>query len=198
MKFDELYKRLINEAFDPDDYNLNKGYKKVTLIIGRFQPFTLGHSSLLKQAKNPVVIGIVKGKKSGQDKDKNPLEFDLQKEIIEKAKIPKIERVIKVESAFIPEIISQLRFFDLEVDEVFAGSDRIKSYTSMMKKYGPQINAPDVKVTEIKRDPDASDVSGISATKVRNSIKSDDFESAKEMMINLDKKLFDKIQKELK
>jgi len=197
MKFKELT-RLFEAAFDPSDYNTIPAKKEVTLIVGRFQPFHNGHASLIKQAKYPIIIGLVKGKKSSEDKVKNPLDFDLQKNVIDKAKISQILDVVKVESAFIPSIISMLRDEGYEVKEVMAGTDRINSYRGMIKTYGPKINAPNVIVKELVRNDDDEGIAGISATKVRNAIKAGDFDTAKKMMLNLDQSLFKKLQKALK
>jgi len=193
--------KILGEAvkpFDPSDYNTEKGSHPVALVLGRFQPWTAGHNALFAQTQeNNVVIGIVKGKKSSEDKERNPLDFETQKEVIEAMKNPRIKQVIAVESAFIPAVISQLRDDGLEVVEVLAGSDRVKGYQYMADRYNDQLNM-NYKIKQLERDDKDVGTAGISATKVRNAIKNDNYDLASGMMVRLTPELFKKIQRQLR
>jgi nicotinamide mononucleotide adenylyltransferase len=198
-KFDKLVNSVLTEArqtFDPSNFNSTPKDKEVALILGRYQPYHLGHASLVNKANYPVIIGVVKGKKSSEDKVKNPFDYNLQERIIKATKNKKIADVIKVESANIPQIVSDLRDKGYEVKEIWAGTDRIKAYEAMTKRYAEPMNW-EIKVNEIKRDSSDKGVSGISATKVRNALRDGDFESAASMMGSNDNSLMKKLQNKL-
>jgi nicotinamide mononucleotide adenylyltransferase len=198
-KFDQIIESVLTEArkpFDPSDYNTDVKKKEVAFIPGRFQPMHLGHLSLVKNANYPVVIGIVKGKNTSKDKDKNPFDFNLQKKIIEAMKNKNIVDVIEVPNVNIVQIASDLRDKGYEVKEMWAGTDRVKSYSAMAERYAEPMNW-DIKVNEIKRDSSDKGIAGISATKVRNALKDGNFDEAARMMGSNDLPLMKKLQREL-
>jgi len=196
MKFENYLEDLMLEAFDPREFNMMPAEKKVSVIVGRFNPWTRGHNSIIDEAKYPVVIGLVKSSKTSMDKERNPFDFELQKEIIERANDPRIVDVVKFSSANIPQIISDLRDMGYEPKQLLAGTDRAKAYQEQIDRYPPKINS-DLKLKVLTRDEDASDVSGISATKVRNAIKNGDYNSVRNMMMNIDEELFEIMRREM-
>ena len=197
MKFNQYYNYVmenITEAFDTKEYNLVPAGTPISLIIGRFNPWTKGHNALIKDARYPVVIGLVKSLKTSQDKNKNPFDFQLQKEIINRSNNPKIIDIVTISSANIPQIISILRDKGYEAKELWAGTDRVLAYKRQIESYLSRINS-DLKLKILKRKEDDPDIAGISATKLRKAIKNSDYQSANNMMIGLDKDLFDRMYK---
>jgi len=165
----------------------------VSLVIGRFQPFTKGHLQLLKNAKHPVIVAIVKGKQTSKNKENNPFPFDLQKEVIMSSGVNNIIDVYSIESASLPYMISISRDNGYEPVEMFAGTDRYKMYKYQQEKYAPQINSK-IKIKEIHRDQSSDDVTGIAATKVRDALRNDDFDQVSRMMIGLKPNIYAKLR----
>jgi citrate lyase synthetase len=161
LKFSELI-----EALALDDVNTTPGKEDVDVLMGRFQPLTIAHAQIIenayKQNKRKVIVAVVKSAS-----DKSPFPFKLMKQIIEKSvKVP-IE-VIELASGFVGDFISPLRDKGMEPRVLFAGSDRVKSYSGQIKRYEERFNLT-MRVNEIPRV--ASDTS---ASKVRDALKLDD------------------------
>ena len=84
---------------------------RYSMFVGRFQPFTTGHlkalESVYKKNRLPIVICLVKGKKSGG----GPFDMDMQLSmlrLITKA-YKFIESVVVIPTGFIEDIINELR-----------------------------------------------------------------------------------------
>lgn len=184
-----------------------KGSKEVNLIIGRFQPLTLGHVELIRSAakERKVVIGIVRGAKP--DPEKSPFSLELQKEVIERvlketSNDQNVIGVVELKSAAIDGVIETLRENDFELKKIICGADRAKAYNAMAKekKYLEPYGIDKIDVQVLDRDPEAGGVEGISATKVREKVKEGDIEAykaAEEMVPGLTKDLFIKMRKEM-
>jgi len=197
--FDNLIYDVLNEAikpFDPNDYNIIPANKNVSVLVGRFNPWTKGHSSLTDKASHPIVVGLVKGKKTALDKDRNPFPFGTQKEIIRRANNPKILDVVELPSGSIPNMISQLRDLGYEPKQLWTGADRAAGYKDQIKRYAPAINS-DLKLKVLERNEEDAGVKGISATKVRNAIKNGDFQAVADMMTNADQKFVERLRDEM-
>lgn len=138
-----------------------------SLILGRFQPLTLGHIKMLKQAErnsDKLVICIVRARK--QDLEKNPFPLELQEKMI-KELFPKAE-IITHSTGNLFGIMSKATS---NINTIWAGSDRVSSYKSTLSRN------PDLSVSEIKRTDD-----DISATKVRQALKDDNEKEFRKMM----------------
>jgi len=203
MKFYDLYNHYIIEganAFSIANYNLMQGSTPVALIVGRFNPWTRGHNALLEAAvqegkiKN-IIIVLIKGKKSSEDKEKNPFDENLQKEIINRTNNPYIKAIIIESSANLPQIINNVRKLGYEPKQLWTGTDRVADYTRQLK-YAEAINAK-MKIFELPRNEDDADVAGISATKVRQAIRNHDYVTTRNMMINIDPQLFEKMYQQI-
>jgi len=153
----------------------NPGKQRVNIIVGRFQPFTLGHAKVFKQIHDqnglPVVVFTVRGKKP--DPEKSPFSEELQQAMFAKMQkeYPFLEAMYVVPSAAIDILFSVLRPTYEPVLWGF-GTDRKKQYEFMIHKpeYREQLGVdPEFNGYEIKRaDED------ISASKVREALKLDD------------------------
>jgi hypothetical protein len=153
----------------------NPGKQRVNIIVGRFQPFTLGHAKVFKQIHDqnglPVVVFTVRGKKP--DPEKSPFSEELQQAMFAKMQkeYPFLEAMYVVPSAAIDMLFSVLRPAYEPVLWGF-GTDRKKQYEFMIHKpeYREQLGVdPEFNGYEIKRaDED------ISASKVREALKLDD------------------------
>lgn len=187
---------ILQEALAIKDVNMTKGSKPAVCMSGRYQPITKAHAMIIQKMidDNPdlePVVFIVKGKGTSEDTDKNPLDFNLQKKLIQKS-VPQIgNNIIEVPDAFIGTMVNELRNKDYEMTVFYCGTDRLSTYNDQLKRYSDKLNI-DVKIEEIKRTDD-----DISATKVRDSVKNNDLETFKTMTTNLGKAEFDLLRKKI-
>lgn len=159
---------------------------KGTLVVGRFSGFHRGHATLIQKAyadhpSNIIIVGIVVGKKSSADVNKNPFTFDQRKEMIEKIlhAINIDAYIIQLASAYIPDVVSLLKEKnDIEIEYVYCGSDRLNGYVEQgLEQLG-------VKTVYVERDEnDTTDPTRMaSATKIREALKNRDFETFKTLL----------------
>jgi predicted ester cyclase len=157
---------------------LDEEADKIAVIsFGRMNPITNGHEkladTLVKTAKR--MGGTPKLYLSHtQDKKKNPLSYNDKIRLAKKA-FGKI--VTLSDSKTLIEVAKELsgNFNKLVV---VAGSDRLKEFDTLLNKYnGKEYNFEDIKlVSSGDRDPDADDVSGMSASKLRSFAVNGDLE----------------------
>lgn len=172
------------EAIDPDKYEEKATKKQVSLFLGRMQPIHNGHDAIIKMMKNPVVV-LVKGKKSSEDKARNPFDEKYQTKLI-KMLNPKVE-VTTASTGYIPDMVNDFRKRGMEVVEVYAGADRINTYKKMIESFNKQMPPEKQISAKFKETPRVT-----SATTVRNAIRSDDMETFK---ANVPKKLWPEYEK---
>ena len=142
--------------------------KMISVFLGRMQPFHNGHLQALKMMKYQPMILLVKGKGTSEDKKKNPFSEDYQQKLIKKAFPEALIRVVN--NANLKPILYHLqKTGEYKVGEIVAGDDRISSYERQISK-----DNPDVVFTESPR--------VTSATKVREAIKNDDYETFKKLV----------------
>jgi len=187
--------RAVNEALD-------KG-NKLIFAFGRFNPPTTGHGKLMKevitQARKNNANHIVYASAS-TDKRKNPLDVKTKVKFMKKM-FPqnKIQAAGGTQRTFM-EI---LKFYDKMYGEIImiAGSDRINEFQKLADKYnGTDYNYKSIKVVSSgERDPDAEGVTGMSASKMREMAKNDDYRSFKTGIVGLSatdsKALFNAVKK---
>ena len=187
--------RAVKEALDNS--------KKLIFAFGRFNPPTSGHDKLMRevitQARKNNANHIVYASAS-QDKRKNPLDVNTKVRFMKKM-FPrnKIQAAGGTQRTFI-EI---LKFYDKMYGEIVmvAGSDRMREFQTLADKYnGKEYNYKSIKVASSgERDPDAEGVSGMSASKMREMAKNDDYRNFKRGVVNLSdsdtKSLFSAVRK---
>ena len=154
-----------------DSIDLEQGKHKVAIMIGKFAPFTLGHLNIENNINLPLVICVTDSCKKGGER-----EFLSQSERIKLISKVSNAFIIPVKDANILTIIDSLRNIDMEPIELHIGSDRIKDYQSQLDKYKDKINS-ELKIVEIIRGNE-----DISATKVREALKNDDYKTYKQLM----------------
>ena len=123
---------------------------KASLLVGRFQPFHVGHEYAVKQMKFTPVVAIVKGKKSSKNKDENPLSEEFQEKMI-KSVFPHIKTII-VDNAYVPAIIGKIKDeLNIEVGEVVASKipARMKTVSPSLKIRFLELTRP-VNLTQLK------------------------------------------------
>ena len=179
-----------------------KGFKQfnedkvneVTFTFGRFNPPTTGHGKLLAKVA-AVAIGNSYRIYASQSNDpkKNPLEYKEKIKIMRKM-FPKFGRniiedkkavnVFYIASALYDEGFTRLK--------MVVGSDRVSEFKTILKKYNGVkgkhgfYDFPDgIEIVSAgERDPDSDDVSGMSASKMRQAAIDGDF---KQFMVGIPK-----------
>lgn len=181
--------------------NNDANIKDVNIMVGRTQPFTLGHQSILealyKENEYPTVLCLIHNTKFDS---KHPFSDDLIKKEIDTCLKGKdfYQDIIWVKNAAIDKIGEELAKKDYSAHLWGCGTDREKMYKSMAnnKKYLKDF-PEDFKVFVVERDETSSAIDGISATKVRQAIKDDDKAAFVKMMPDGSQKLFNEFKEEL-
>ena len=161
-----------------------EGNKGLVLVFGRFNPPTVGHQKLLQSAQREAkrVNGDLKIYPSRtQDPKKNPLDPGMKINFM-KQMFPDYEENI-IDDAGTKTIFDALtsaygeKYSDVTI---VVGQDRLSEFQGLAQKY----NGTDlynfeniVVVSGGARDPDADDVTGMSASKMRSYATDDDFQS---------------------
>ena len=162
------------KEFDPKKYIetkpvLDEAVKSTAVIsFGRMNPVTIGHEKLVnkvtseasKRKADPLIF-----LSHSQDKKKNPLTYDDKIKYATKA----FGSVIKKSNAKTIIQIAQSLEGKYKDIVMVVGSDRVKEFDSLLNKYnGKDYNFNSITVISAgDRDPDADDVSGMSASKMR-------------------------------
>jgi predicted nucleotidyltransferase len=173
--------RAVKEALDNS--------KKLIFAFGRFNPPTSGHDKLMRevisQARKNNANHVVYASAS-QDKRKNPLDVNTKVRFMKKM-FPRNK--IMAAGGTQRTFMEILKFYNRMYGEVImvAGSDRINEFQKLADKYnGKEYNYKSIKVASSgERDPDAEGVSGMSASKMREMAKNDDYRNFKRGVVNL-------------
>jgi len=145
-----------------------KAGSAAVVSFGRLNPPTTGHEKLVDKVKSVA-------KKEGadakvymshkQDKKTNPLSYNDKYKFAKKS----FGNVMKKSKA--RTIIEVLKELDKDYDDVkvVVGSDRVSEFKTLLNKYnGKDYNYNSLEIVSAgDRDPDANDVSGMSASKLR-------------------------------
>ena len=176
---------------------------KLVFAYGRFNPPTIGHAKLMRevmtQARKNGANNAVYASAS-TDKRKNPLD--------QKTKIKFMKKMFP-QNKILPAggtqrtFMEVLKFYDKMYGEIImvAGSDRIAEFQRIADNYnGKDYNYKSIRVVSSgERDPDAEGVEGMSASKMREMAKSNDFKTFKTGLTNLNdrdsKDLFNAVKK---
>lgn len=148
---------------------------KVNILVGRFQPFTLGHlkcaTNALKVKGLPTVLCVIDTTK---EDERHPFRTKVLWPAFKKMvkNYAEIQDIILVKNADLVKIGEALGLKGYVVKSWTCGTDRFAAYDKMCKKY-----APDVECVEIQRDD-----KDISATEVRQAIKAGNEERFNELV----------------
>ena len=156
--------------------------KGVVVVFGRFNPPTIGHEKLLKAAANEA-------KRTGselkiypsrtQDAKKNPLDPGTKINFMKKM-FPDYEESIMDDggSKTIFDVLTSAYNAGYKNATVVVGQDRLAEFQGLAQKYNGSdlYNFENIMVLSGgSRDPDADDVSGMSASKLRSHAAEGDF-----------------------
>ena len=171
---DETFKVALAEDFEPNENSVN-------IMVGRFQPFTLGHLKCLKAIKQTLGVPTLLCVIPGNGDSKHPFAGKVQDDMYERlaAENPDlIADVAYVKNAFIEPWVLAAKERGLEPVSWTCGTDRHASYESMVQKHGQNYGlSPEFKVFFLDRADD-----NISATNVRECLVNDDKEGFMKQM----------------
>lgn len=154
-----------------------EGAKVAAFTFGRFNPPTTGHELLINKVKEFAGGGdYFIFPSHSQDKKKNPLTAQ-QKVKFMKEMYPSHKDAI-VYDAQIRDAIKALKWLEDKgyTDAIFVvGSDRVPAFQFIKQYNGKDYNMNTVEIRSAgERDPDADDVSGMSASKMRKAVADKD------------------------
>ena len=187
---------------------------KVVFTFGRFNPPTIGHEKLIKKVEKVAGSGadFLIYPSWSQSPDKDPMPHEVKVKYMKLAFRKYSDKIIsdpKCKTAI--HVVTKL--FDAGYTDVtmVVGGDRVSDFNKLINKYngvkakhGFYEFANGVKVVSAgERDPDATGVEGMSASKMRNAAVDGDFESFKTgipavMLDKMKKQMFDDLRKHMK
>lgn len=164
--------------------------KSLVVAAGRFNPPTAGHEFLIKTLVNearkhkatPVLI-VIEGKHTGEDKVKNPLSGKQRKHFL-KLLFPGLKVIVARNPYFVFETMKKLKF---DIVAALSGADR--DYAPLLARTGHE----NAKIVTLHRDPEASGVQGISATKAKQAAMEKDYAKFASMMPSTSNKILSKM-----
>ena len=163
--------------------------RSVVFTFGRFNPPTTGHMKLIEK-----IVKVAKQNSAdyriflsrSQDSKKNPLKLKDKVKYL-KLSAPKYKGAIRSEEIVnVFDILVNLHEAGYEKVIMVVGSDRVSEFKNILNKYNKKAARHgfyDFKEIEVvsagERDPDADDVSGMSASKLRALASENNFEEFK-------------------
>jgi nicotinic acid mononucleotide adenylyltransferase len=175
--------------------------KKIVFAWGRFNPPTIGHGVVMervaKEAKTRSADYAIFASKSNDPK-KNPLTFRTKIKFL-KQSFPKHAKNINA-SPRPKTVIEVMKILDKKYAEVsmVVGSDRAAEFNRLLNQYnGKEYDFENIEIISAgERDPDAEDVTGMSASKMRKAAAEGDYKSFKKgSPMKNPKPLYDAIRK---
>ena len=159
--------------------------REIAFTFGRFNPPTVGHEKLIKKVAAASSVFKIFLSRS-EDRKKNPLS-PRTKLTHMKFMFPKYSRNIEISNTnMILDIASKLHKQGYTAIKMVVGSDRVREFETILKKYNGERNRhgfydfETIKVISAgERDPDAEGVSGMSASKMRDAAEKDDYNTFK-------------------
>ena len=153
----------------------------LTVAFGRFNPPTTGHEKLLdKVAKSSDEGDYIIVPSRSQDKKKNPLDAD-QKVAVMRQMFPNhSERIVNdAANRTIFDVLKKAHNDGYSGVRIVGGADRQKEFDTLVNNYnGKMYQFDKIEVQSAgDRDPDAEDVTGMSASKQRKYAAENDFEN---------------------
>lgn len=160
--------------------------KEITVTFGRFNPPTIGHEKLLNAVSSEAAGGIYRIYASHSvDPKKNPLEYT-EKVKLMRTLFPKHARNIINDDSIktILDIATKAYEDGFTRFVLVVGQDRVAEFSKLLQKYeGTKLNnggfyefPNGIEVISAgDRDPDADDVEGMSASKMRQAVRDGNF-----------------------
>ena len=189
IKFYKKCKQILDDGKvsdkEIDDLEMHEAKgKSLAFSFGRFNPPTTGHEKLINKVASIRTDDYRIYLSRSQDPKKNPLS-PRQKLDIMKRMFPRHARKIEINNTnMILDICTLLYKKGYSDITMVVGSDRVREFDTIIKKYNDvnsrhgYYNFENINVVSAgERDPDADNVSGMSASKMRAAASSNDIGS---------------------
>ena len=167
------------EAPPEEEQQEDKG--TLTIAFGRFNPPTTGHEKLLDTVANVADNGEYRIYPSrSNDPKKNPLDPDTKISMMRRMYPKHGERIVNdAGSKTIFDVLKQAHADGYSGVNIVVGSDRQAEFQKLATKYnGDLYDFKNLNIVSAgERDPDAEDVTGMSASKLRKAAAEGDFET---------------------
>jgi hypothetical protein len=166
---------------EPDATPETEDKGSLTIAFGRFNPPTTGHEKLLNTVATVAGKGEYKIYPSrSNDPKKNPLDPDTKISVMRKMYPKHSERIVNdANSKTIFDVLKQAHADGYSSVNIVVGSDRQPEFEKLANSYNGKLYdfAAINVVSAGERDPDSDDVSGMSASKLRQAAAMGDFET---------------------
>ena len=185
----------------PPEVEKTKG--TLTVAFGRFNPPTTGHEKLLNQvAKSSDEDDYIIVPSRSQDAKKNPLDADSKVSVMRQMFPKHSEKIVNdPANRTIFDVLKKAHNDGYAGVRVVGGADRQKEFDKLVNTYnGKLYNFDKVEVISAgDRDPDADDVSGMSASKQRKAAAEGDLKSfMKGIPSSMEKKAAEELYKNIR
>ena len=185
----------------PPEVEKTKG--TLTVAFGRFNPPTTGHEKLLNTVASSSDDGdyVIIPSRS-QDKKKNPLDTDMKVSVMKQMFPQHSEKIINDPgNKTIFDILTRAHNDGYSGVRIVGGADRQKEFDKLVNNYNGKLYKFD-KVEVVSagdRDPDADDVTGMSASKQRKAAAEGDLKSfMKGVPSSMEKKAAEELYKNIR
>ena len=185
----------------PPEVEKTKG--TLTVAFGRFNPPTTGHEKLLNQvAKSSDEDDYIIVPSRSQDAKKNPLDADSKVSVMRQMFPKHSEKIVNdPANRTIFDVLKKAHNDGYSGVRVVGGADRQKEFDKLVNNYNGKLYQFD-KVEVVSagdRDPDADDVSGMSASKQRKAAAEGDLKSfMKGIPSSMEKKAAEQLYKNIR
>ena len=173
----KMKQKTSNKAMAIEEVSTRKGITPVTIVIGRFQPPHLGHKKIIEVARGfKGRTAIVMIRPSISAADTSPFDEEVRVQMINELVRREEDIIVPIGTGFIGDFIHVLREFSYEPVRIVCGTDRAEGYHKQINRYKKKLNLA-ISIVEVSRGLD-----DVSATKVRETLKSKDEKEFKKLM----------------
>jgi hypothetical protein len=166
---------------EPSEEEPEQDKGTLTIAFGRFNPPTTGHEKLLDAVANVAGKGEYKIYPSrSNDPKKNPLDPDTKIGVMQQMYPKHGDKIVNdANSKTIFDVLKQAHADGYSGVNIVVGSDRQSEFEKLASKYNGELyDFAELNVVSAgERDPDSDDVSGMSASKLRQAAAEGDFET---------------------
>jgi hypothetical protein len=151
-KEDIIKKDIVNDLKDMQGENDQSHLEPVNVIIGRYQPLTIGHLGMAKELYKinglPSVYIYIRSKSGKNSKFSDNLTINYMEDIAKGQDL--VKDAWSMTGSFIPVVIMETQRRGYNPVLIGAGEDRAKTYTGMAKRMKNITTHPDFAIQELK------------------------------------------------
>jgi len=151
-KEDIIKKDIITELKDMESENDQSHLEPVNVVIGRYQPFTIGHLGMAKELEKinglPSVYIYIRSKSGKNSKFSDNLTINYMDDIAKGQDL--VRDAWSMTGSFIPVVVMETQRRGYNPVLIGAGEDRAKTYTGMAKRMKNITTHPDFAIQELK------------------------------------------------